>query len=257
MPLHDWNQVDAGIFHAFHTTWIGEIQARLNHGILPKDYYALAEQHAGGFVADVLALRLPPDEARSGYQYSEATSSGEQPTTVMELPQTTIHETVEIDLVEMRRTVAIRHVSSHRIVALIEIASPANKDRQECVQAIIDKTLRCLARGVHVLLVDILAPTRFDPLGLHYAVRRAAAPDLSEPQVQPSVATLASYQAQRTRFDAFVEHPQWGQTLPPMPVFLDNMQYVHVPLEETYQRAWEGMPAFWRDVVARQTIASH
>jgi hypothetical protein len=47
MPVHDWTQVEAGIFHAFHVAWIGEIQKRLNAGMLPKGYYALAEQHAG------------------------------------------------------------------------------------------------------------------------------------------------------------------------------------------------------------------
>jgi hypothetical protein len=63
MPLHDWNQIDAGIFHDFHTAWISEIRNALNHGVLPTDYYALAEQHAGGFIADVLTLRMPPEDS--------------------------------------------------------------------------------------------------------------------------------------------------------------------------------------------------
>ena len=48
MPMHDWNLVDAGTFHAFHLAWIGELQKSLNGGGLPKGYYALAEQYAGG-----------------------------------------------------------------------------------------------------------------------------------------------------------------------------------------------------------------
>lgn len=60
MPLHNWSNVESGIFHAFHTAWITEIQNALNAGLLPENYYALAEQHAGDYVADVLALHVPP-----------------------------------------------------------------------------------------------------------------------------------------------------------------------------------------------------
>jgi hypothetical protein len=57
MPIHDWTRVDAGIFHDFHHAWIEEIKRTLNRGILPADYYALAEQHAAGFGPDVLTLQ--------------------------------------------------------------------------------------------------------------------------------------------------------------------------------------------------------
>src|SRR5262245_25952183 len=61
MPAHDWTQVDAGIFHAFHHDWITDIARALNRGLLPSDYYALPEQIAGGLGPDVLTLRLPTD----------------------------------------------------------------------------------------------------------------------------------------------------------------------------------------------------
>src|SRR5438034_6226930 len=57
MPMHDWSRVDAGIFHDFHHAWIEEIKRVLNAGLLPEDYYALAEQHAAGFGPDVLTLQ--------------------------------------------------------------------------------------------------------------------------------------------------------------------------------------------------------
>ena len=41
MPLHDWTRVDAGIFHDFHTVWIGILRTKLNAGLLPPDYFAL------------------------------------------------------------------------------------------------------------------------------------------------------------------------------------------------------------------------
>ncbi len=64
MGVHDWTVVDAGIFHDFHTAWIGELRTALNGGLLPKDYYALAEQHAGHTLADILTLHASPEPAQ-------------------------------------------------------------------------------------------------------------------------------------------------------------------------------------------------
>jgi len=57
MPIHDWTRVGAGIFHDFHHAWIEELKRSLNRGVLPPDYYALAEQFAAGFGPDVLTLQ--------------------------------------------------------------------------------------------------------------------------------------------------------------------------------------------------------
>ncbi|HLN33189.1 MAG TPA: hypothetical protein VK395_35995 [Gemmataceae bacterium] len=54
MPVHDWSRVEAGIFHSFHNAWITHLAEALNGGLLPPDYYALGEQHAGRFVTDLL-----------------------------------------------------------------------------------------------------------------------------------------------------------------------------------------------------------
>jgi hypothetical protein len=49
--------------------------------------------------------------------------------------------------------------------------------------------------------------------------------------------------------EAFVEPVAVGDALPPMPLFLTPDVYVSVPLEATYRSAWEGMPAYWCDVL--------
>ena len=56
MSVHDWTRVEAGIFHSFHNAWIVHLAEALNGGLLPPDYYALGEQHAGRFVTDLLTL---------------------------------------------------------------------------------------------------------------------------------------------------------------------------------------------------------
>ena len=63
MPIHNWSLVDAGIFHHFHHSCIEEISRVLNGGLLPKEYYALSEQIAGGLGPDVLTLQKPETQA--------------------------------------------------------------------------------------------------------------------------------------------------------------------------------------------------
>ena len=148
-----------------------------------------------------------------------------------------------------RRTLAIRHVSGHRLVALLEIVSPTNKDRATRVDDFVDKAESALAAGVHLLLVDLFPPGFHDPEGMHGAIL-ARIEDAYErydvPAAEPL--TLASYVA-GLQVDVYVEHLALGAALSEMPLFLDEDRYINVPLESTYQTAYCGTPAFWRDVL--------
>ena len=117
MPVHDWRRVEAGIFHDFHMAWAAELRRSLNEGLLPQGYYVLVEQHAGRSIADVLTRHanpeplepdwLPPDTG--GIALANAP------------PRVQRRQTVEQTLLARRRSLAIRHVSGHRLIALIEI----------------------------------------------------------------------------------------------------------------------------------------
>ncbi len=256
MPLHDWSRVESGIFHAFHTAWVSEIQNALNGGVLPDGYYALAEQHAGSYIADVLALHRPPvrDELSPVRPFNKNDSGG---AIVAEAPPTMLtRETIEMELDQLQRRVSIRHISTHRIVALLEIVSPGNKDDQNRFEKFVVKTVEAIENGISVLVVDLFQAGTFDPSGMHFALKCRLGPSgrHSPPQTAPR-STLAAYCLQLPRhIDMFVEHLAADSPLPEMPIFLDSKHYVNVPLEPTYQRAWHGMPAFWRDVVLGKTI---
>jgi hypothetical protein len=247
MPVHDWTRVDAGIFHDFHVSWIPEIRKVLNGGLLPEGYYALAEQHTGRSIADLLALHattapdealplpLPPDTG--GLAVAEAP------------PRTRRRHTVEPAARTRRRSLAIRHVSGHRLVALVEIVSPANKDRARHVEEFTRKVLSALDVGVHVLLVDLFSPGRHDPDGLHgVLLRELEQSDERYELPNDEPLTLASYVA-GSQAEVYLEHVAVGAALPEMPLFLRPDRYVNVPLEPTYQAAYRGLPAFWREVL--------
>ena len=157
MPLHDWSRVESGIFHDVHTAWITEIRNKLNAGLLPENYYALAEQHAGDYIADTLALHVPPTPEElsppvfAGDETGGGTALAEAP------PRISQHEKIELDIIEIQRFLSIRHLSSHRVVALLEIVSPGNKNNQARYETFVHKTVDAVRRRVNVLMCMRLA----------------------------------------------------------------------------------------------------
>ena len=237
--MHDWTCVDAGIFHDFSRRLESQIQRILNGGLLPEGYYALIEQHAGRAIADLLTLHA------SVHGRPRAARLADAP------PRTRRRHTVEPTALGRRRSLAIRHVSGHRLVALIEIISPANKDRSRHVKDFVDKAASALDLGVHLLLVDLFPPGPHDRSGMHGAILHELEPSevpYEVPADEP--ATLASYAAGPV-VEIYVEHVAVGAPLPEMPLFLCPDRYVNVPLEPTYQASYDGMPAFWRGVLER------
>ena len=222
-----------------------EIRKALNGGLLPEGFYALAEQHAGRTIADVLTLHASPGnlEPLPLLPTTGGTAVAEAP------PRVRRRESLELGLRARRRSVAIRHVSGHRLVALLEIVSPANKDRQQSVDDFAAKAVDALDAGIHLVVVDLFPPGPYDPQGMPGAVRRRLAEsDAAYPLPAGEPLTLASYVAGPS-VDIYLEHLAPGGVLPEMPLFLNFERYVNLPLESTYGAAYQGMPAFWRDVL--------
>jgi hypothetical protein len=246
MPIHDWTRVDAGTFHAFHTRWISELMGALNAGLLPEGYYALAEQVATRMQTDVLTLHAPrptlrPDPAGGAVAVAAAPPSAQliarpDPSRKPRRPS------------RRGRHLVIRHLSGHQVVALIEIVSPSNKDRKQHVRDLTEKVVRSLEAGVHVLLLDLLPPGRHDPGGLHGAVWAYFDTAAYQPPAD-SPLTLVSYLWDGAEPEAYIEPTAVGRTLVDRPLFLTAERYVNVPLEATYQTAYQGMPGFWREVL--------
>lgn len=239
MPIHDWTRVDAGIFHHFHQSWIAELAGALNAGGLPADYYALAEQFAGGRGPDVLTLQGPAG-AVAGVEPAGGLTVTESP------PQVQFHLKSEGDWYAAKaNALTIRHVSGHRVVAVLEIVSPGNKSSRYALQQFVGKTTELLRSGVQLLIVDLLPPGPRDPQGIHKPIWDYFIENEFElPRNTPL--TLVSYAA-GTYPEAFVEPVAVGRALPDMPLFLSPEVYVPVPLEATYQSAWRRVPAYWRE----------
>ena len=244
MPVHDWTRVNAGTFHDFHCTWVPEIKNRLNEGILPPEYYAQVEQVMGEMTADILTLRAEPASGKS-----DPDEGGGLATVVVAVPpKVRFTAELEIDSYAARaRRVVIRHSSDDHIVALIEVLSPGNKSSRTAFQTFVNKAAAALKQGCHLLLIDFLPPGPRDPEGIHGALWAELGDDsYVAPRDQPL--TLASYSS-GPRKKAYVETLAVGALLTPMSLFLTAATYVSVPLEETYQAAYRGVPRRWREVL--------
>lgn len=244
MPIHDWTRVDAGIFHDFHQTWISEIKRALNQGRLPGDYYALVEQFAGGRWPDVLTLQgLPRDEA-SSLEPGGGVLLAEAP------PQVQFRLKAEGDLYAAKASaVVIRHVSGHRVVAVLEVVSPGNKSSRSALEQFTGKAIEMMRAGIHLLVVDLFPPGPRDPEGIHKAIWDELL-DNAFALPQEKRLTLAAYAAGAYP-EAFVEPVAVGAALPDMPLFLTPEVYVPTPLEATYQAAWQSVPSYWREELER------
>lgn len=239
MPVHNWKRVEAGLFHHFHQQWIAELCARLNSRSLPRGYYAMIEQSAGHAIPDVLTFeRLSPESGDDSGGLAVAAAP----------PQTRFVMSAETEIYAAKANrIAIRHPLGD-VVAVLEIVSPGNKDSRHSLRAFVEKSLGLLKQGIHLLIVDLLPPTKRDPNGIHGAIWGEIQDDpFALPPDKPL--TLVSYAAGPIK-TAYVEPIAVGDALLDMPLFLGSQVHIPVPLESTYQHAWSLCPEPMRERVA-------
>lgn len=244
MPIHDWSRVEAGIFHDFHHGWIEEIKRSLNAGLLPTDYYALAEQHAAGFGPDVLTLEFTPNDG----EVSEPTTDGGGTGLLLAAPPVPITAETDMEFYHRKQnTVTVRHVSGDRIVAMVEIVSPGNKSSRSAMRAFVEKAAELLDRQIHLLILDLHRPGPRDPRGIHAEIwYDIAGQDFAPPPGKPL--TVVAYES-AVAVRCYVASVAVGDELPDMQLFLKPGGHVIVPLEATYRAAFAAVPRRWRRVL--------
>ncbi len=247
MPIHDWTRVPSGLFHHFHQDWSIEIARTLNRSDrLPKGVSALVEQKSGPKESDVLAVESRSKRTKFDSN-GTATSVVTKPKPVTRFVRRTTAQTYSA---RANRIVLKHHLG--RTVAVIEIVSPGNKDTKRALREFVDKTVDFLRAGIHVLVVDLFPPTPRDPFGIHKVIWDEFHDE--EFEFPPGKdRTLVSYEVDGVRV-AYVEPVALGAALPEMPLFLWNDFHIMVPLEPTYQVAWDAAPDEFRIAVETGVI---
>lgn len=226
MPLYDWTRVTDNVFHAFHGAWLAQLMGALNRSVLPDGYVARMEESLGTVESDVLAL-----ESGSAPPLPAPPANAPEPTVAIAEPR--------LDLRGQRR-LAVFSAREERRVAVLEVLSPGNKDSEIKAGTFEGKVVRCLASGLHVLLIDLLAPTRSAP-----GVGAAIAREIGEGGVADGGHCTTSFEVRADPSEVRIYHRALalGEVMPDAPLFVAPGYPVDVPLEQTAAAALDMLPA--------------
>ena len=224
MPLHDWSKLEG--WEGVHHFWMGEITRDMNAN-LPPGYKAVIGSHPlvksprldskpDVSVSRAVAPQLPPrDYESSGYpepDYAVAVADIEQDLTVIVM-------------------------KGPRVVAVVELISPGNKDRpseREDCGKLYENYLR---NAVNLMLVDVhRLPLTFSFASFLGDALKFAIPVLPTPMAA-SYGIAGPLASGGSMFDIWQRPLAVGEPLPTLPLALRGIDFVNVNLEATYSRA--------------------
>jgi hypothetical protein len=237
MPLRDhfhapWNEEN--LWEGFHSAWVNTMVRRLNGAILPPHYRAVPQVHLGPFVETDLATFEQGGHGSGGGQ-SPAEGPVEGNGTAGWTPPEAV-QTLEVDLPsqDVFEVRVLDERRGRRLVGVMKLVSPGNKDRAEHRRAFVAKCAAYLQEQVGLVVVDVVTARHAN---LHQDLLELLAQPRSEAD-SPSIYSV-SYRNRkdegRWRLDTWPVVLAVGRSLPTMPLWLAGPLAVPLDLEETYE----------------------
>ncbi len=252
MPVHDLTRlVTLGEFHDFHLGLIATLRDALNRHLLPEGYYAAAEGRIMGFEPDVSAFeRVHPPRQREPAPSGAVAVRGDVLLTQQASPRASYIDEADHWSALRESRIAIYNKRGDRVISIIEVVSPRNKDRAEAVSFFGNKLETALFAGCNALVIDFLPPGAFDPQGMHYAFWSRFSESPHGVTESKSLA-MSSYHApmQNCTLEplAYFEPVAVGQTLVQMPLFLALGEYINLPMQQLYDESVASLPGPYRE----------
>jgi hypothetical protein len=217
---------------SFHSFWAVVIAERLNQ-MLPSRYKAVVQTHLGSYVeADVAEFERPVEAgngAAGGDGSGVAVQTWAPPITKLQAPAI-FPDDYEVQLFEQR--------GGMRLVAVVELVSPRNKDRAESRRAFATKCAAYLQRGIGLVVVDIVTERHFN---LHNELAELLG--WAEPLWMPAdcilyaVAHRPVHRQGKNDIDLWPVAVSVGSSLPLLPLALKGAEAIPLDLEATYTDA--------------------
>ncbi len=239
MPLRDHFRPpldDLRHWEGFHATWPVMMVALLRQK-LPRRYFAEPRVHSGAsaeidvvtFENEGEGILAAGDGNDNGGGIATAVWAPPQPTlaVVTDLPTQDVYEVLVYD--EKRRC---------RLVAAVEIVSPANKDRPEHRRAFASKCAGLLRERVSVVIVDVVTTRTQNLYGELLDLIGHSDPSLSpEPPLLYATACRLTKRANEWVLEAWAQSLDLGRPLPTVPLWLADDLAVPLELDESYEQS--------------------
>lgn len=228
MPLLDHFRPPWRVHHPWrgsHSPWANAIVRHLNERLLPERYYALPKVQPGGC--------LEIDEATID-RAAEANEPVRLVTTLVWAPTAPTLAVSVADADSGLFEVQVLIAEEGRLVAAIELVSPANKERPETRRALAVTCASLLRPGVSVGIIDVMTRRGgrfFDELLALLQLSAQGAPN--EFELSAAEHRVVRREA-RCELESWVERLSIGSELPIVPIWLAPDLAAPLDLDPTY-----------------------
>jgi hypothetical protein len=236
MPLRDHFRPPVSArasWEGFHGMWPATMVQQLVR-VLPENYTAEPRVHLGSY------FEIDVSTYENGQARQANVSPGEMPgalaTAILAPPEPTF--TADADLPDQYEyeVLVYDQERGRRLVAAVEIVSPANKDRPENRRAFVTKCAALLQQGVCVSIVDLITTRNFnlyaELLGLNH--HRDPAFGSNPPWVY-AVTCRYRKNGRTSRLHSWAYPLLIGQPLPNLLIWLSDELHVVLDLETSYE----------------------
>jgi hypothetical protein len=227
-PLHPERH-----WEGFHSFWASAITQQLNRGVLPAGFFAEPQTKLGISVEiDVGAFKRERAER----------AAGGVATKVYSPPKPELTAAVDLSDPDTFEIQVRREEEGTRLVAAIELVSPANKDRKRHREEFVVKCAAYLREGVSVVIVDIVT-SRSGNLYVELLEFLEVVGKTPPKRVWPlyAVALRAFPRAKEVRLQGWINTLTLGTALPTLPLWLAKDFAVPLDLEQSYSFSCENL----------------
>jgi len=211
-------------WESFHARWAGTILDYLVARLRPPRFFAEMQIHLG--------TRIEAEFEKNGFVQESRNGTGGGLQLATSPPVTFVMPMVFPDDIEIQ---VLDGDESRRLLGVIELISPANKDREEHRRAFASKCLAYLQKGVGLIIIDTVTSRSgclhnelVDIAGQPEAYHLPNSWDLYAVAYQPSRVD------EQNQLRVWTSELSVGRALPTLPFALRDIGYLDIDFEETY-----------------------
>ncbi len=239
MPLHDHFRPPldhSRHWEGFHATWPVMIVAKLRRE-LPHPYFAEPRVHSGTSAEIDVATFEDDAPGSDSPSNGQGHDNGGIATAVWAPPRPTMTVATDLPTQDHYEVLVYDEKRRSRVVAAIEIVSPANKDRPGNRRAFASKCAGLLRERVSVIIVDVV--TTRTP-NLYQELLEMIG--LSDPSFHPSPSLYATAcrmtkKENDWRLETWTHPLEIENALPTLPLWLADDFAIPLDLEESYEQS--------------------